>query len=122
MRRTKILVVEDNAPSRALAEDVLVHCGYEVLTASDVAEAKAYLGHEELGLVLTDVHLPGGGGEELLRAIRDQRKLATLRVVAITALAMSDDRQRLLGLGFDGYISKPIDIRTFVQKVESFLT
>lgn len=122
MKRKKILVVEDNAPSRALAQDVLVHRGHDVVTACDFEEAKAHLVDARLGLVLTDVHLPGGGGEALLRKIREEHGLEGVRVVAVTALAMAEDRQRLLGLGFDGYISKPIDIRSFVQKVESFIS
>ncbi len=122
MKRTKILVVEDDAPNRALAQDVLVHRGYEVVTACDLEEAKAHLVGDTLDLVLTDVRLAGGSGEALLREIREEHKLNGVRVVAVTGLAMAEDRQRLLNLGFDGYISKPIDIRTFVQKVESFIS
>ncbi len=121
MRRMRILVVEDNAPSLTLAEHVLLHRGYEVMTASDVDEARMHIVDGSLGMVLTDVQLPGGGGAEVLRAIRNQPEIANIPVIAVTALAMLEDKQRLMALGFDGYISKPIDIRTFVEEVESYL-
>lgn len=121
MKRTRILVVEDNAPSLTLAEHVLLHSGYEVMTASDVDEACMHIVDGSVGLVLTDVQLPGGGGTAVLRAIRNQPEISGIPVIAVTALAMLEDRQRLIELGFDGYISKPIDIRTFVEQVESYL-
>ncbi len=71
--------------------------------------------------MLLDIGLPGGGGEKLLAEIRADPRLAVLPVVAVTALAMSGDRERLLRAGFDGYLSKPIDVHTFGADVESFL-
>ncbi len=121
MKRPRILVVEDNAPSLMLAEHVLLHRGYEVMTASDVDEARMHIRDGSVGIVLTDVQLPGGGGTEVLRTIRNQPETSGIPVIAVTALAMLEDKKRLMELGFDGYISKPIDVRTFVEQVESYL-
>lgn len=68
-----------------------------------------------------DIGLPGGGGELLLREIRQDPRLADLPVIAVTAQALPGDRERLLGAGFDGYFSKPIDTRTFGGEIEAFL-
>src|SRR4051812_28380451 len=72
-------------------------------------------------LVLMDIQLPGKDGFALLREIRDS-PFATLRVVALTAHAMTGDRERALAAGFDGYITKPIDIRKFPTQVARALS
>jgi two-component system cell cycle response regulator len=71
--------------------------------------------------VLLDVQIPGGGGELVLHELRALASWSTLPVIAVTALAMGGDRERLLAAGFDGYLSKPIDTRTFGSVIESFL-
>ncbi|MBX3160065.1 MAG: response regulator [Deltaproteobacteria bacterium] len=69
---------------------------------------------------LLDIHFPGGGGEVLLREIRARR--AAMPVVAVTASAMSGDRERFLRLGFTAYLSKPIDVQTFAATIERIVT
>jgi two-component system cell cycle response regulator DivK len=120
-KRARILIVEDNPLNRLLIHDVLELRGHEVLEASTVAEAKAMLAKEKPDLLLLDVQIPGGGGEAVIREVRKHADLAALPIVAVTSLAMPGDRERLLSIGFQGYLSKPIDTRTFGAAIESFL-
>jgi two-component system cell cycle response regulator DivK len=120
--RLRILLVEDNPLNRKLARDVLEYRGHEVVEAVDVAQGWAAVQGSVVDVVLLDVQIPGGGGEVLLRRIRGAPEVAALPVVAVTAFAMEGDRERFLAMGFDGYLSKPIETRTFAAKVESFAT
>jgi two-component system cell cycle response regulator DivK len=120
-KRARILIVEDNPLNRLLIHDVLELRGHEVLEASTVAEAKAVLEVERPDLLLLDVQIPGGGGEAVIREVRKRADLVSLPIVAVTSLAMPGDRERLLGIGFQGYLSKPIDTRTFGAAIEAFL-
>lgn len=119
--RARILIIEDNPLNLQLVRDILEYRGHEIEVAMTVQEARGKLQGAKPDLVLLDIQLPGGGGEKLLREIRGTVALADLPVVAVTALAMEGDRERLLAVGFDGYVSKPIDTLTFVSTVESFL-
>ncbi|MHB2019893.1 MAG: ATP-binding response regulator [Candidatus Xenobia bacterium] len=115
----KVLIVEDNLLNRRLVRDILCHRGHQVLEAGSVPEARACLRESLPDVVLLDIQIPGGGGEMLLAEIRQEPRLASLTVVAVTAFAMSGDRERLLAEGFDAYISKPIETLTFGPEVES---
>lgn len=119
--RARILVVEDNALNRLLVHDILELRGHEVLEAGTVDEARRMLASCAPDLLLLDVHIPGGGGEAVIREVRRLPQLAALPIVAVTSLAMPGDRERLLESGFQGYLSKPIDTRTFASAVEAFL-
>lgn len=116
-----VLVVEDHPLNLRLVRDILEFHGHTVVSAIDVPEARLRLSEQRPDLVLLDIQLPGGGGELLLREIRADVELADLVVVAVTAQAMDGDEDRLLDAGFDGYLSKPIDTRTFASTVEAFL-
>jgi len=115
-RRT-VLVVEDNVINRRLLEDLLVYGGHEVWEAGSVPEALARLQQGVPDIALLDIQIPGGGGESLLQQIRADPRTVALKVVAVTALAMQGDRERLLAAGFDAYVSKPIDTREFLSIV-----
>ena len=101
--------------------DLLEMRGHEVVAADAVESARAALLDAELGLVLLDIHIPGGGGELLLREIRERASTRRLPVIALTASAMTGDRERFLRQGFTGYMSKPIDVRSFGPTVEYYL-
>lgn len=118
MSSLRILVVEDNASNRQLVREVLRIRGHEIVEAVDVPEGRACLREQVPDVVLLDVQIPGGGGELLLREIRELRSWSAVPVVAMTAFAMGGDRERFLAEGFDGYVSKPIDVRTFGAQVE----
>jgi CheY-like chemotaxis protein len=117
----RILVVEDNPLNRLLVHDILELRGHAVVEAATVDEACALLATERPDLLLLDVHIPGGGGEAVIREVRQRADLADLPIVAVTSLAMPGDRERLLSIGFQGYLSKPIDTRTFGAAIESYL-
>jgi len=119
--KARILVVEDNPLSLQLVRDLLEYHGHHIDSATTTREASDRLQAATPDLVLLDIQIPGGGGETFLREIRGNAALSHLPVVAVTALAMDGDQERLLKAGFDGYISKPIDTRTFGTIVESFM-
>ena len=118
----RILVIEDNALNLKLVRDVLEHAGYDVAAA-----ASGELGVEEAGarppdLVLLDLQLPGIDGHETLRRLRQGVLTPGVPVVAVTALAMAEDRERARTAGFDGYLEKPISARALPGQVADFLT
>jgi CheY-like chemotaxis protein len=116
-----ILIVEDNPLNRLLVHDILELRGHEVMEAATVDEALRALEAQRPDLLLLDVQIPGGGGEAVIREVRQRAELADLPIVAVTSLAMPGDRERLLSIGFQGYLSKPIDTRTFGPAIESYL-
>jgi CheY-like chemotaxis protein len=117
----RILVVEDNPLNRLLVHDILELRGHAVVEAATVDEARTQLDRARPDLLLLDVQIPGGGGEAVIREVRQRAELADLPIIAVTSLAMPGDRERLLSIGFQGYLSKPIDTRTFGAAIEAFL-
>ena len=115
-----ILVVEDNAKNMKLVRDVLEYAGYEVIEATTGEEGVARAADSAPDLVLMDLQLPGIDGAEALRRLRtvDHRPVP---VVAVTAFAMKEDRDRALAAGFDGYLEKPISVRALPGQVGGFL-
>ncbi len=119
-RGARILLVEDNALNRRLVRDLLAHRGHEVVEATTVPEAVERLSCAP-DLVLMDLQLPGGSGEQVLQHIRSRDDVRSVPVIVVTASAMQGEKERLLAAGFDAYLSKPIDTRSFGAVVESFL-
>ena len=102
----RILVVEDNPLNRLLVHDILELRGHEVVEASTVDEARRKLEVDRLDLLLLDVQIPGGGGEAVIREVRQRPDLADLPIIAVTSLAMPGDRERLLAaLGLHGLVA-----------------
>jgi CheY-like chemotaxis protein len=116
-----ILVVEDNEANRLLASAVLEREGYRVELAANSEEALERLSVQSPDLILMDVQLPGQDGLSLTRQLKTDSRTASIPVVALTALAMMGDRERTLEAGCSGYISKPINTRTFAAEVGRFL-
>jgi len=110
----RVLVVDDNVTNQEVARALLEAVGVSVATASSGAEGLAALDDEEFDAVLMDIHMPGMSGIEALAAIRAAGRV-TLPVLALTADAMTGERERLLALGFNGYISKPIEPAALVR-------
>jgi CheY-like chemotaxis protein len=117
---SRILLVEDNPANRRLVRDLLKFRGHEVVEANDGSEFWAKLWPLP-DVVLMDLQMPGESGEQILARIRSDDRIASLPVVAVTASAMAGDKERLMRAGFDGYLSKPIDVRSFGSVVESFV-
>jgi CheY-like chemotaxis protein len=115
----KLLVVEDNELNRKLLRAVLRLKGYTAEEAVTAAEAIAALSRIPApDVVLLDIDIPGGG-LTVASHIQSTPALAGTTVVALTALAMRGDRERFLAAGCHGYISKPIDVKTFVAEMEA---
>jgi two-component system cell cycle response regulator DivK len=114
-------VVEDNALNLKLVRDVLQHAGYDVAAATTGELGLASAASEPPDLVLLDLQLPGIDGHETLRRLRDGVLADGVPVVAVTALAMAEDRDRARSAGFDGYLEKPISPRSLPGQVERFL-
>jgi CheY-like chemotaxis protein len=118
---SEILVVEDDPLSALLVNDLLTSRGHQVHAAASVDEAVTQLKRRRPDLLLLDVQLPGGGGQAVVQAVRADPGLASLQVVALTALAMAGDRERILALGFDAYLSKPLSLKAFFALVDELL-
>jgi two-component system cell cycle response regulator len=118
---TRILVIEDNPTNLELMTYLLSAHGYEVLTATDGEAGIEAARRERPDLIVCDVQLPRADGHEVVRQLQEQKEFRQIPLIAVTALAMVGDRERLLNAGFDGYIAKPIQPEKFVQQVASFL-
>jgi CheY-like chemotaxis protein len=116
-----ILIVEDNERNLKLLRDLLGAHGYRTAAARTGEEGVAFARAEPPGLVLMDVQLPGMDGVAALHELRAAPETAGTPVVAVTAFAMKDDRERLLQAGFDGYLEKPIDVRALPAYVQALL-
>jgi len=117
-----ILVVEDNERNLKLLRDVLEYAGYDVRVARTGEDGVTLAVKEPPDLVLMDLQLPGIDGMEALRQLRASPRTADIPVVAVTAQAMKQDRERVLQAGFDGYVEKPISVRAFPDQVRRFLS
>jgi CheY-like chemotaxis protein len=121
MTERLILVVEDNEKNLKLVRDILQYEGFDVMEARSAEDGVALATERLPDLVLMDIQLPGMDGVEALRRLRRSSATASMPVVAVTAMAMKDDRTRLLEAGFDGYLEKPISARALGDQVREFL-
>jgi two-component system, cell cycle response regulator DivK len=112
-----ILIIEDNARNLELVRDVLEFHGFRTLDAADAATGIALAITHRPDLVLMDIQLPGLDGVGAVRQLRMHPATHAVPVVALTAFAMEEDRERFRSAGFDGYISKPIDIKALPDQV-----
>ena len=117
----RILVVDDDVRNLRLAAAALEQAGHEVLSAEGGAEGIEVALVHAPDLVLMDVQMPGMDGVAALRRLRAEPRTAALKVVALTALTMKGDRERLLAEGFDGYLEKPIRYKDFLASVVALL-
>jgi CheY-like chemotaxis protein len=124
MTERNILVVEDNDMNMQLVEFLLEEGGYRIVKATSGEEALAITRNgtgTAPDLILMDIHLPGMDGLSVVRAIKSDERTARIPILALTAHAMRGDKDRFLEAGCDGYISKPIDVKTFIASIERYL-
>jgi two-component system cell cycle response regulator DivK len=121
MANELILIVEDNEKNRKLARDVLQFHGYRTAEAETGEDGLRKALATPPDLVLMDIQLPGMSGIEALAALRADARTRAIRVIAVTASAMMQDRQKIMAAGFDGYQSKPINVRAFTEAVREML-
>jgi two-component system cell cycle response regulator DivK len=120
MTGPQVLVVEDNERNMKLFRDVLESSGYRTLEATTGERAVELVIEHCPDLVLMDIQLPDIDGVEALGRLRAEERTASVPVLALTAQAMDGDRERFLAAGFDGYVSKPVDIVDFVATVRRY--
>jgi CheY-like chemotaxis protein len=116
-----ILIVEDNPLNLELVTDLLTAEGYATRQALNGEEGVRLARQDPPSLILMDLRMPGMDGYAALRALREDPRTAHIPTVALTAQAMNGDREAVMAAGFNGYISKPIDTRTFSRTVASLL-
>jgi two-component system cell cycle response regulator DivK len=121
MANELILIVEDNERNRKLVRDVLQFRGYQTIEA-ETGEDAVQLARERVpALVLMDIQLPGIDGITALVQLRSDPTTRTIPVIAVTASAMTHDRQKIMAAGFDGYQTKPINVKEFLDVVRRML-
>ena len=117
----KILLIEDNEQNRILMRQILVRKGYDLLEARDgltgIEMARAHMP----ALILLDIQMPVMNGFMVIRELRNDAELRKIKVIAVTSFAMKGDREKALQAGFDEYVTKPIDTRTFPALVKQIL-
>jgi CheY-like chemotaxis protein len=117
-----ILIVEDNEKNMKLVRDLLQVKGYETLE-TETAEEGIRVAREKIpDLILMDIQLPGMNGIEALRRLREDPSTHKIPVVAVTASAMSQDREKIMAAGFDGYQRKPLEMKEFLAVVREILS
>jgi CheY-like chemotaxis protein len=117
-----ILVIEDNSANLELMTYLLEAFGHTVSTAEDGGQGLEAIRSKCPDLVICDIHLPTVSGYEVARKMKEDPEMKTRPLIAVTALAMLGDRDKVLSAGFDGYITKPIAPELFVEDVEKFLS
>ncbi len=121
MANELILIVEDNEKNRKLERDVLAFHGYRIAEAESAEDGLRLALESPPALILMDIQLPGMNGIEALGRLRADSRTRGIPVIAVTASAMNQDRQKIMSAGFDGYQSKPINVKEFVAAVRRTL-
>jgi len=117
----RVLIIEDNPDNLELMRYLLESFGHQALSACDGESGIAAAARERPDLIVCDMHLPEADGYEVARRLKGDAVLRRIPLVAVTALAMVGDRDKVMRTGFDSYISKPIDPQRFVADLEAFL-
>lgn len=117
----KILIVEDNEDSRELVVKVLKNKGYLTVEAVDGEDAIEKAMAERPDLILMDISIPKLDGYEVTKRLKSAEEFRDIPIVALTAHAMKGDREKIIVAGFEGYISKPINVRELPDQVKAYL-
>jgi two-component system cell cycle response regulator DivK len=116
-----ILIVEDNEKNMKLVRDILRHKGHETLEAVNGLDGVRLALERKPDLVLMDIQLPDIDGITALQRIRDDPSLDKVPVLAVSASVMPDEQQKIVTSGFDAYVTKPINLKQFLETVQRFL-
>ena len=116
-----ILIIEDNEKNRKLARDVLQVKGYQTIESETAEEGLKLAAEKSPALILMDILLPGMDGITAMKQLKAEPKTKSIPIIAITASAMTNNRQAMLTEGFDGYQTKPISLKEFFGEVERVL-
>jgi two-component system, cell cycle response regulator DivK len=117
MANELVLIVEDNEKNRKLVRDSLQYKGYQTVEAETGEDGVRLARERRPALVLMDIQLPGISGIEALRQLRADPETRRIPVIAITASVMTQDRQKIMAAGFDGFQGKPISVKELLESV-----
>ena len=118
----RVVIVEDNPANMKLARFLLESAGHTVLSAVDAESGLTLARSERPDLILMDIQLPGMDGLEAIRLLKHDDATRVIPVIALTALAMKGDEERIRAAGCDGYIAKPIRYQEFLATIAAHLT
>jgi len=121
MSSARVLIVEDNPLNLKLVRDVLLNAGFDVIEARIGEDGVARAQDSQPDVILMDLQLPGVDGTQAMRTIKASPSGSGIPIVALTAFAMSEDRDRALRNGFDGYLSKPVSVRDLPRQIAELL-
>jgi two-component system cell cycle response regulator DivK len=116
-----LLLVEDNEDNRIIYSTVLRHLGYRVIEAQDGVEAVELARTTQPDLILMDISIPRMDGWEATRILRGDSRTSAIPIIALTAHALADDRERAAEVGFSSYLAKPIEPRVVVAEVRRWI-
>jgi two-component system cell cycle response regulator DivK len=117
-----VLIVEDNEKNMKLTRDVLQYHGFATVEATNGEDGIALARERRPAVILMDIQLPGIDGVTALERIRQDDETSQIPIIALTASVMKEDRERFDKAGFDGFITKPIDVKKFPDQVRDVLT
>ncbi len=121
MPEASILIVEDNPKNLKLLRDILQFKGYTTLEATTGETGIELARTQRPALILMDIQMPGMDGRAAMQVLKADQQTRPIPIIALTAFAMKGDKEALLADGFNGYIAKPIDVKTLPLEVEQFL-
>ncbi|HSJ14188.1 MAG TPA: response regulator [Longimicrobiales bacterium] len=116
-----ILLVEDNEDNLVVYRTILEHVGYNVIEARDGEEGVSRAREHHPDLILMDISIPKMDGWEATQRLKDDADTRDIPIIALTAHALEEDRQKAVQVGCDGYLAKPVEPRRVVQEVERFV-
>ena len=119
--KKKILVVEDNPMNQILAREILTANGYDVVEANTGSDAIKRVMAERPDIILMDLNLPEMDGITATKILKSDDNYRDITIIALTASAMKGEVERILAEGFDGYISKPIEVKKFIKDISSYI-
>jgi len=118
----KILLIEDNEQNRILMRQILTRHGYDLLEATDGLTGIEMASAHMPALILLDIQMQVMNGFMVIRELRNEPELRKIKVIAVTSFAMKGDREKAFQAGFDEYVTKPIDTRSFPELVRQVLS
>ena len=114
----KIMIVENEPLNMKLVSDLLEINGFQTLKAEDADTTFEILKNNHPDIILMDINLPGTDGVELFKKIREMESFKNTKIVALTSMAMKEDKERIMQVGFDKYMTKPIDTKEFIKNIK----
>ncbi|MBE0514490.1 response regulator [Sulfurimonas sp.] len=119
--KNRVVVVDDNANNLMLEKDLLEVAGFEVFEAMNGADSIAMIRKEKPDVIIMDVRLPDMNGTEVVKILRQDKDTSDIPVVFVTASVLEKERREIIAILNSGYISKPIDTRTFAKEISKFI-